>query len=288
MAIINSEHKDRVFKFLFGNPDNKAWTLTLYNAVNGTNYTNPDDIQFNTIEDAIYLGMKNDISLIIMNEINLWEHQSTFNPNLPMRIFLYAAKLYEKYIANSDYYPYSSTLQKIPRPKCFCFYNGTAEQPERQILKLSDSFDSEGDIEVKVTMLNINYGKNKKLMEVCEPLNEYAWLVDAIRKHQKNLMNLEAAVDAAINEMPNEFVIKKFLLSNKAEVKGMFLTEWDQEKVLEQERRDSIKQGINQTNQRVATDMLKKNLPISLIEEISKLSEETIRKIANNLGIAVI
>ena len=286
--MINNEHKDRVFKFLFGNPDNKAWTLALYNAVNGTNYTNPDDIQFNTIEDAIYLGMKNDISLIIMNEINLWEHQSTFNPNLPMRIFLYAAKLYEKYIANSDYYPYSSTLQKIPRPKCFCFYNGTAEQPERQILKLSNSFDGEGDIEVKVTMLNINYGKNKKLMEVCEPLNEYAWLVDAIRKHQKNLMNLEAAVDTAIYEMPDEFIIKKFLLSNKAEVKGMFLTEWDQDKVLEQERRDSEKLTTIKINERVATDMLKKNLPISLIEEISKLSEETIRKIANNLGIAVI
>ena len=252
--MINNEHKDRVFKFLFGNPDNKAWTLALYNAVNGTNYTNPEDIQFNTIEDAIYLGMKNDISLIIMNEINLWEHQSTFNPNLPMRIFLYAAKLYEKYIANSDYYPYSSTLQKIPRPKCFCFYNGTAEQPERQILKLSDSFDGEGDIEVKVTMLNINYGKNKKLMEICESLNEYAWLVDAIRRYQKNLMNLEAAVDAAINEMPDEFVIKKFLLSNKAEVKGMFLTEWDQEKVLEQERRE--------IEYRVATDMLMEKLPV--------------------------
>lgn len=284
MAIINSEHKDRVFKFLFGNPYNKAWTLTLYNAVNGTNYTNPNDIQFNTIEDAIYLGMKNDISLIIMNEINLWEHQSTFNPNLPMRIFLYAAKLYEKYIANSDYYPYSSTLQKVPCPKCVCFYNGTAEQPERQILKLSDSFDGEGDIEVKVTMLNINYGKNKKLMEVCEPLNEYAWLVDAIRKHQKNLMNLESAVDAAINEMPDEFIIKKFLLSNKAEVKGMFLTEWDQEKVLEQERRDTIRNE----QKRVATDMLMEKLPVQLIAKISKLSEETIQKIANNLGIAVI
>lgn len=280
MAIINSEHKDRVFKFLFGNPDNKAWTLTLYNAVNGTNYTNPNDIQFNTIEDAIYLGMKNDISLIIMNEINLSEHQSTFNPNLPMRIFLYVAKLYEKYIANSNYYPYSSTLQKVPCPKCVCFYNGTAEQPERQILKLSDSFDGEGDIEVKVTMLNINYGKNKKLMEVCEPLNEYAWLVDAIRKHQKNLMNLESAVDTAINEMPDEFVIKKFLLSNKAEVKGMFLTEWDQEKVLEQERRE--------IEYRVATDMLMEKLPVQLIAKISKLSEETIQKIANNLGIAVI
>lgn len=219
-----------------------------------------------------------------MNEINLWEHQSTFNPNLPMRIFLYAAKLYEKHIANSDYYPYSSTLQKVPCPKCVCFYNGTAEQPERQILKLSDSFDGEGDIEVKVTMLNINYGKNKKLMEVCEPLNEYAWLVDAIRKHQKNLMNLESAVDAAINEMPDEFIIKKFLLSNKAEVKGMFLTEWDQEKVLEQERRDTIRNE----QKRVATDMLMEKLPVQLIAKISKLSEETIQKIANNLGIAVI
>ena len=292
MNAINIEHKDRVFKFLFDNPENKAWTLELYNAINNTDYANPDDIQFNTIEDAIYLGMKNDISLIIMNEINLWEHQSTFNPNLPMRIFLYAAKLYEKYITNSDYYQYSSTLQKVPRPKCICFYNGKAEQPEKIILKLSDAFDGEGDIEVKVTMLNINYGKNKNLMEACKPLNEYAWLVDKIRTYQKNKQNLEGAVELALSEMPDDFIIKKFLLANKAEVKGMFLTEWDQEKVLAQERRDSIRQGINQginqEKKRVAADMLKKNLPLSLISEISKLSEEAIRKIASNLGIAVV
>ena len=204
-----------------------------------------------------------------------------------MRIFLYAAKLYEKYITNSNYYPYSTTLQRVPRPKCFCFYNGTAEQPERTTLKLSEAFDGEGDIEVCVTMLNINYGKNKKLMEACKPLDEYAWLVDKIRTYQKSKRNLEIAVELALAEMPDDFVIKKFVLSNKSEVKGMFLTEYDQDKVLAQERRDSFRQGINQTNERVATDMLKKNLPLSLIEEISKLSEETIRKIANNLGIAV-
>ena len=145
---------------------------------------------------------------------------------------------------------------------------------------MSDAFDSEGDIEVKVTMLNINYGKNEKLMEACKPLNEYAWLVDKIRTYQKNKQDLEGAVELALSEMPDDFIIKKFLLSNKAEVKGMFLTEWDQEKVLEQERRE--------IEYRVATDMLKKNLPLSLIEEISKLSEEAIRKIANNLGIAAI
>ena len=277
---MNDEHKDRVFKFLFGNPENKHWTLSLYNAVNGSSYGDPEAIQFNTIEDAVYLGMKNDASFIILNELNLWEHQSTFNPNMPMRFFLYAAKLYEKYIASSEYYAYSSVLQSIPRPKCICFYNGTKEQPERVVLKLSDAFGGDGDIEVKVTMLNINYGKNRKLMEACEPLREYAWLVDSIRQKQKMLKDLELAVDKAIEEMPEEFVIRGFLLSNKAEVKGMFLTEYDQDKVLAQERREVERM----TYEQVAVDMLKERLPIALIAKISRLSEEVIQGLAQTLN----
>ena len=284
---VNEEHKDRVFKFLFGNPDNRAWTLALYNAINGSTYNNPDDIQFNTIDDAVYPGMNNDVSFIILNELHLWEHQSTYNPNMPMRFFIYAAKLYEKFIATSDYYPYSSVLQSAPCPKCICFYNGSAAQPERQILRLSEAFGGEGDIEVIVTMLNINYGKNKALMAACEPLSEYAWLVESIRENQKAMRNLEVAIDAAIDEMPNEFVIKRFLLQNKAEVKGMFLTEYDQDKVLAQERRDSMKQGIELANERVATDMLRDNYPLSAIVKISKLSEDVIRNLAHSLGLTV-
>ena len=123
--VVNDEHKDRVFKYLFGNPENREWTLALYNAVNGSNYNNPEDIEYNTIEDAVYLGIRNDVSFIILDELHLWEHQSTFNPNMLMRFLIYAAKLYEKYIAGSDYYPYSSVLQPAPHPKCVCFYNGT-------------------------------------------------------------------------------------------------------------------------------------------------------------------
>ena len=276
----NDEYKDRVFKYLFGNPANREWTLALYNAVNGSSYENADDIQYNTIEDAVYLGMRNDVSFIIVDALNLWEHQSTYNPNMPMRFLLYAAKLYEKYIAGSDYYPYSSVLQPAPRPKCVCFYNGTANQPERKILRLSEAFGGEGDIEVIVTMLNINYGKNKALMVACEPLNEYAWLVETIRGNQRTMRNLELAIDAAIEEMPDDFVIKSFLLKNKAEVKGMFLTEYDQEKVLSQERRE--------VEYRVATDMLKDNYPLSAISKISRLSEDAIRTLANSLGMSIV
>ena len=89
---INKKHKDRVFKFIFGKSENRQWTLDLYNAVNGSKHENAEDIQFNTIKDAVFLGMKNDVSFIIMNEMNLWEHQSTYNPNMPMRFFIYAAR----------------------------------------------------------------------------------------------------------------------------------------------------------------------------------------------------
>ena len=118
MTEVNREYKDRVFKFIFGNPENKEWTLSLYNAVNGSQHGNPDDIQFNTVEDAVYVGMKNDVSFIICNEMSLWEHQSSFNPNMPMRFFIYSCKLYEKYTETSDYFKYSSRLQPLQLMKC--------------------------------------------------------------------------------------------------------------------------------------------------------------------------
>jgi len=289
---VNREYKDRVFKFIFGNPENKEWTLSLYNAVNGSSYSNPDEIQFNTIDDAVYMSMKNDISFIILNEMNLWEHQSSFNPNMPMRFLTYGTQLYEKYTATSGYYKFSRKLQPLPKPNCICFYNGTADQPETEVLKLSDAFGSEGDIEVKVKMLNINYGKNRALMEACQPLREYAWLVDKVRQHQFVLQNLEAAVDAAISEMPDSFVIRQLLELHRAGVKKMFLTEYDEEKMKEQERKeafaDGVEAGLDEANERVAEDMLKDNYPFEAIKKISRLPEERIRQIAQSLGVAVL
>ena len=288
----NRLYKDRVFKFIFGNPENKEWTLSLYNAVNGSNYRNPDDIQFNTIEDAVYMSMKNDVSFIILDEMNLWEHQSSFNPNMPMRFLTYGTQLYETFTATSGYYKFSRKLQRLPKPHCICFYNGTEEQPEQQVLKLSDAFGGEGDIEVKVKMLNVNYGKNRALLETCQPLREYAWLVDRVREHQRVMQNLEAAVDASIDEMPDSFVIRTLIEAHRAGVKKMFLTEYDEEKMKEQERKeafaDGVDAGIAEANERVAADMLKKKYPLDAIKDISRLSEAHIRKLAKSLGVVVL
>ena len=283
-----------MFKFVFGNSENKQWTLSLYNAINLTNYTNPDEIQFNTIGNVVYMRMKNDVSFIITFEMNLWEHQSSFNPNMPMRFFIYAGRLYEKYIVTSDYYQYSSTLQPVPRPICMCFYNGLKDQPERTFLKLSDAYEGNVDIEVNVTMLNINYGKNQQLMDACEPLKEYAWLVDTVRRHQDEKTDLDAAVDSALEDMPEEFVIRPFLLENRAEVKSMFLTEYNEEKILKQERMEGRKEGRmegrmegrHERSIEIAKDLLKEEgMTVAFIARISRLSEDVVRDLAKTMGV---
>ena len=160
------------------------------------------------------------------------------------------------------------------------------------MLKLSDAFGGEGDIEVRVTMLNINYGKNKDLMDTCRPLGEYAWLVDRVRHHQHVLHNFEAAVDAAIDEMPEDFVIRAFLLANRAGVKAMFLTEYDKEREFEllrrEERREASRETESYVREEVAKDMLKDGEPIPKIIKYSKLSEAAIRKLAKSIGVAVL
>ena len=240
----NREYKDRLFKFIFGNPENKEWTLSLYNAVNGSSYTNPDDIKLTTLENVVYMNMKNDVSFLIADTMSFYEQQSSFNPNMPMRFFVYAGMVYSRYIETSqEYRKYSSKQQKAPTPKCICFYNGTSEKDDKTILKLSDSFDSESDIEVVVTMINVNYGHNKELMEACKPLEEYAFFIDRVRMYQKDSDNLEEAIDKAVEDLPDNSMIKQFLMINKAEVKRMCITEYDEERTLNETREEGREEG---------------------------------------------
>ena len=247
MAADNIQYKDRLFTFLFGSEENKAWTLSLYNAVNNSDYKDPSAIEITTIRGIMYMGMQNDVSILVTDEMNLWEQQSTFNPNTPLRMMQYAGNLFEKYIKQRKLNKYSSKQLKLPTPKLVAFYNGTADQPDEMILKLSDSFPkgSKPDIEVQVRMLNINYGKNQKLLEACRPLMEYSWLVAKIRSIKKaNDENaVTSAIDQAITAMPDDFVIKPFLEAHKAEVKGMLLEEYNETQVMELFKEEGREEG---------------------------------------------
>ena len=247
MAEDNIQYKDRLFNFLFGSEENRAWTLSLYNAVNDSAYDDPSAIEITTIKEIMYLGMHNDVSFIISDEMNLYEQQSTYNPNMPLRMMQYAGNLFERYIKQHNLNKYGSSILQLPVPKLIVFYNGTLDQQDEMILQLSDSFPEgeRSDIEVRVKMLNVNYGKNLKLMKDCKPLMEYSWLVAEVRKN--NITNdtdgFSSAVDQAITAMPDEFLIKPFLILHRTEVKGMLLTEYNEAETMELFKIEGRKEG---------------------------------------------
>ena len=237
---LNNNSKDRLFKLIFGRNENREWTLSLYNAVNGSSYTNPEDITITTVEDALYLSMKNDVSFIIAETMNLYEHQSTYNPNMPVRMLMYSGMVYSKYTKENKINRYSGQLKKLPVPRLVTFYNGTKETEDRVILRLSDAFPegSNPDIEVTVLMLNINYGRNRKLMEHCRPLNDYSQFVETMRRLKGEGLPSEESVHLAIRRLDNDSPIRKYLLANEAEVKMLALTEYDEKEQRELDRRD--------------------------------------------------
>ncbi|MCI9560483.1 MAG: hypothetical protein HFG52_14930 [Lachnospiraceae bacterium] len=288
MTAVNRKHKDRLFTFLFGEKGNKVWTLSLYNAVNKTHYTDPNSIEFTTIGDAVYMGMKNDISFILCHVMNVYEQQSSYNPNMPVRQLMYAAKLYDKYIQQKKLNIYGRKLARLPIPKLMVFYNGTEDEDE-QILRLSDAFIQEGnpaeaDIEAKVRMVNINYGTNKSLLSSCRPLEEYAWLVSQIRENQQT-MGIEQAVDRAIQNMPKDFEIQGFLIGHRAEVKDLCITEYNEAETMQMIREEGREEGLEEGREegrlrqakKTAANMRKRGTSFEDIAEILELPVDMIR-----------
>ena len=176
-------YKDRVFRMLF---QEKKRLLELYNALNDTYYTNEEDLTVNTLENVIYMKMKNDISLIIGCDMCLYEHQSSYCPNMPLRVFLYFADLYKKYLGDTELS--TSRRVMIPVPRYIVFYNGLERKEEEFTQYLSESFLGEGGcIEVTVKTININYGHNRDLLEKSPTLNGYARFVSMIRKNLESM-----------------------------------------------------------------------------------------------------
>ncbi len=226
----NKKHKDRLFRLIFGSEENKENILSLYNALNGTDYTDAGQIEITTIDDVLYMGLKNDVSFILVSEMNLFEHQSTYNPNMPLRGFWYFGRLYEKYTKQNGLDAYGKNLVRIPTPRYIVFYNGDADCADVTHLKLSDSFmtDDADGFEWTATMLNINKGHNKDLMEKCLALKEYSDLIALIREYRK-YTGLDEAIDRAVKEACRWKCLGHFLTGHRSEVRHMILSEYDEE-----------------------------------------------------------
>lgn len=237
---VNRTYKSTLFIMLFQDKHN---LLELYNAVSGKHYTDPGILEINTLENAIYMTVKNDISFLIDGRLSLYEHQSTYNPNLPLRFLIYISKLYSRMTRNANLY--GTKLIRIPPPEFLIFYNGKEELPEQTMLNLSDMYetkDPHAGLELSAVMLNISGKHNQKLKEACTTLKEYAIYTDKVRKYAEEA-ELPDAVERAIQECIAEGVLQDFLEKHRAEAKEMSIFEYDQEKHMRQEREEAWADG---------------------------------------------
>ena len=227
-------YKDSLFRMLFQEP---RQLLDLFNAVNGTDYQNPQDLEIVTLENAIYL-------------------------NMPLRILLYAAREYQKLIKDDSLY--ASALLKLPTPHFVVFYNGERDMPERTVLRLSDAYEKPAekpDLELSVTVLNINSGFNESLKETCSLMEEYMQYVERVRHYTKT-MHLDQAVSKAVDDCIQEGILAEFLTSWKSEVIAMSIFEYDvkreKKKLLQTERKYARLEGLEEG--------IQKGLALGIIE----------------------
>lgn len=241
--------KDRLFRFLF--EKDKEALLQLYNALNETDYQDASELQVVTIENAVYVVMKNDLAFVLAGTLNLYEHQSTYNPNMPVRFLVYLAEEYQKLIECAETSLYGTRQIKLPTPQCVVFYNGEKDSPEEKTVKLSDAFvnkERRADVELQVRMININYGHNERLMGSCQMLEEYAEFVSISRQYIADGMELQEALNLAIDYCIEHDILYKTLREHRAEVLGMLLEEFDVDKYERTIRMEGIEQGIDRVN----------------------------------------
>ena len=282
MRKYNRRYKDSVFVDLFSNDRTaKDNFLALYNALYNTNYQSTDILKNMRLKQTMYMSFANDVSYLVDNKIIvLAEHQSTVNPNMPLRCLEYVTRLYEHIQNPRD--RYSRTLKKIPVPAFYVFYNGRETIPAQKILRLSDSFIRQPEtptLELVVKLININYDKDSRIVKRCEPLGQYSLFVDAVRRHIA--VDKEHGFENAIKECIKNDILKEYLQRKSREVINMLIAEYDYDTDIAVQREESLMLGIQQGEARgsrqakleTAKLMKEEKLSLNLITKITGLSQ---------------
>ncbi|GHV92022.1 hypothetical protein AGMMS50268_25250 [Spirochaetia bacterium] len=274
----NREYKDSVFSFLFSDPD---ILRGLYGALEGVALSPDVPISINTLTDVFFKDQINDLSFTVDNRlVVLIEHQSTINPNMPIRLLMYIARVYEKIIDRKKIF--ASKSIPLPWPEFIVLYNGTAPYPDQRTLKLSDTFIKPGgaarpvDLELTVKVYNINTGHNEGILKKSEELNGYSVFVDKVREYTKTIPDSKHAFREAINDCIEHNILREFLESHAAEVINMLLTEWSTEEWGEVQREEGREEGWVKGREKTlheVLELLKQGYKAEQIE--AKLSAKT-------------
>ena len=289
---INRLYRDSFFKYIFGNEKYKQNTLDLYNTLNGTHYTNPDDVEFITLEDVFFINMKNDVGFMICNEMVLWENQTEDNRNIPYRFFQYAAEEYKKLLVSRHLDPAKNVNLHLPGVVCIMFYSGS-RYADGAVLKLSDVVEGKTSIEVSVMVYNI--GERIDTLKECASAASYARIISEINRLRKEGTPREEAVNDVLKSVPKDDVLYTIIHQEYDAVVKMLGYEYtledfkqnSYEKGRVEGREEGIEEGELRKQTATIIRMLTMQYSLPQIIAISDADEETIRMIAKENGLTI-
>ena len=234
-----------------------------------------------TLDNVLLLRMKNDVAFIIDGTLNLFEQQSTWIPNMAIRMLEYVTAEISLYISNNYQDKYSSKKIEIPAPVFVVFYNGTEKHKAKDILRLSDNYidGKKGNLELSVFVYNLNEKEIQNRFKSCKPLNEYIWIIDTIREKQNKYKDLDKSINETFDEIPNTFILKEMLLKERRKVMSMLLTEFDEKAFKKDTYKDGYDDGVISKQKDVATKMLTYGLSNEIISKCTGLSLDKIKNL---------
>lgn len=294
-AKLNREYRDSVFRMLF---NDKKKLIELYNAVFDTDYGPDTPIDIKTIEDVLFVHMKNDIAFTLDNKfIVLTEHQSTVNPNMPVRNLIYLSTILQKMYKKAEFY--QTVPLPLPQPEFIVFYNGSRKMPEYQELKLSDSFlgkkKEKYALDLTVKAFNINIKEDEGILARSATLSQYSRLVEKIKTAALDGEVSERIMSLIFKECINEGILPEFLTEHGLEVINMLFKEFTEEEReelytqsgykmgladgLEQGRAEGETSGAEKMRFELARKMKARNMDVEMIREITGLSDEELENL---------
>lgn len=283
----NRNYQDTLFRKLFSTKDK---IIELYNALEDSHYGPDTSVEITTLEDVVYIDRKNDLGFLIDDRfVVLAEHQSSVNPNIPVRQFVYIGKTMEHLIKTMNIYGHS--LQKIPVPEFYILYTGD-EEWDVKTLRLSDSFmevPPENSMELVVKFINLRYNEENEILKRSETLKGYSRLIFYVRANLKEDKNLRDAISLAISRCIRENYLSDFLQKYSQEVGNMLFEEitWEQfaelraKEAADEAAKDSFIKGIEQEKQTIIKNMLRKGIADSDIIELTSCNQALVDEIRN-------
>ena len=227
----NRKHKDSLFVDYFSKDrDWKQHFLSLYNALHGTNLQVADtQLERVNLEQVLYKSYYNDIAVLVNGQFILMiEHQSTINPNMPLRLLEYVARIYGNIVDSTA--KFSRHLVPLAKPEFIVFYTGNQELPPESYLYLSDAFPNQTPnadltLELKVKVCTIKSESPSPVVRSCTDLDQYVQFLQLVE--EAKAADHKHPLKWTIQEAVRRNILRDYLERKGGEVLSILMTEYD-------------------------------------------------------------